>query len=111
MNTDGCACSVEVDQSHFPSMFRARVVRSRKPHKCGECGEPMPKGTLHELATGLFDDEFSSHRTCIVCWRMRNDLCSCGYYFGMVHQHIRECLGDIKEDCADTVDWITGEEV
>jgi hypothetical protein len=42
--------------------FEAKVIRTRKAHRCIWCGEDIAKGDECVVATGLFDGEFYCNR-------------------------------------------------
>jgi hypothetical protein len=53
-------------------VYRRETRRSRKEHRCLECGATIPAGTPHEVATGLWDGEWDSFRTCERCVALRD---------------------------------------
>jgi hypothetical protein len=73
-----------------PEFFREKMVKAKKQHKCGECGATIEPGEKYENAVGVWDGEFSTHKTCSICCEVRNELFCGSYGFGEVWQEIRE---------------------
>lgn len=55
------------------------IVRARRPHRCCECGAPIPPGVKYVRIGSLYDhrwDTFTMHYECRVLWgAMAGDLC------------------------------------
>lgn len=80
MSDLGCTCSCP---DYEPAdVFEEKLVRARKTHECCECGAEISKGEEHEVASGLWEGDWSRYRTCLLCVRIRNDMCRCGHVFG-----------------------------
>lgn len=75
---------VYVDHDSYPEFCSEKLVRARKPHICGECGDPIQPGDLHEYVTGKWDGCFSDHRTCARCLNVRHDYFESWIYGEMV---------------------------
>lgn len=95
----GCACACGWGGSE-PYFIRQRIVTARKLHWCVECNESIEPGDRYELTNGMWDGEFGTHKTCLPCQRIRDDLCS-DYTFGGLREAVMDCHG---------VDYITGED-
>lgn len=52
-------------------------VRTRKDHKCVECRDLIPKGTVCERVSGHFDGAWFADHTCAACADIRS-MYSCG---------------------------------
>lgn len=52
-------------------MFECNEVKARKDHKCTECRRVIPKGSLYERTSGLFDGDFFTEHTCMDCADIR----------------------------------------
>lgn len=59
-------------------------VTARKPHKCCECGETIPKGAVYERVTGKWYDKIDVYKTCAACEDVRNNLCCNGWTYTML---------------------------
>lgn len=93
---DGMECSCSCDLADPAERYYSNIVTSRKSHKCCECGEPIPPGQRHELATlvwGSWPGRRVSlvFRTCLPCYGIRRDY-GCGIYEGLQEQFY-ECFG------------------
>jgi hypothetical protein len=55
------------------TIYREELRRARKQYSCGECGDPIKVGALHEVSTGLWDGKWYTHRTCARCVNVRTD--------------------------------------
>jgi len=96
---DSCCC-VYVDNTN--EFHRREIRRARKCHKCCECGGQINIGEEYEYVAAKSEDGFWDVKTCLLCASIRDDLCTCGYYYGELRETIANCLG---------TDYITGEEV
>jgi len=88
-----CDCSVDVDKS--ADLYREGFLKARKPHKCCECREKeaiLPGQKYHKVIL-LFDGAWSTYKTCMPCYNIRERYCSYGFYFGMLRETIESCLG------------------
>lgn len=66
--------------------------KARKPHKCGECYRAINKGEVYLYEVVVFDEQVSSHKTCLHCeiarkWLEQN--CS-GFVWGEVEEDLAE---------------------
>lgn len=95
----GCSCVCSMDYEG-PSVSSVKIVRGRKAYRCCECGETIEKGERHESYAGCWEGEWTTHRTCLGCKAIRDDLCSCGFVFGQLREAVGEVLG---------MDYVTGQ--
>jgi len=63
---------------------------ARKEHQCYECREVIPIGAIYEYASGVWDRQPSSYKTCLSCVEIRNHFACDGWLFGQVWQDIRD---------------------
>ena len=78
-----CDCS----DFEAPAVFKEVTRRARKRHRCGECLGLIEPGAAYHESRGLWDGQWSSHKTCKSCFVVANDLLDC-YSFG----DLAECL-------------------
>lgn len=88
-----CNCSCDIDSCDMPKVVRAKIRTARKSHVCEECGGVIPKGKRYEYVRGLWDSDWSTHRTCLACVRIRTRYCPTCFAHGGVAHMIEECLG------------------
>lgn len=94
-----CDCSEYVDES--ADVYRSQIIKARKEHKCGECGDPILPGDKYEKVTACWEGTWGTHKTCRGCYHIRSEYMPSGWYFGQVAQGIYACLGfDYREDPA-----------
>lgn len=99
METDiagGCCC-IDADGWDFGIV---QIRTARKRYKCLECSEPIEPGQRYEYVRGCWEGAFDTHRTCVLCARIRDDLFSCGFYYGELFSQLWDCYG---------IDLMTGE--
>lgn len=94
----GCSCVCSIDYEG-PSVSSVKVVKARKAHKCCECGETIQPGERYEVYSGCWEGSWDTHKTCLPCQRLRDDLCRCGFVFGQLREAVGEALG---------MDYVTG---
>jgi len=75
-------CFVSNDGENGPEVFSYHVRKACKPYKCCECGDVIAAGESHEYASGRWEGDWNSHRTCLGCVDVR-DAFSCGYTYTM----------------------------
>jgi len=98
MTLIACDCSYDGSGLDLPSVSTTRTRTARKEHVCEECGGPIPKGAKYEYVRGRWDDEWVTHKTCMVCMRIREWYCPHGWVYGELAIQIEECLGfDYRE--------------
>jgi len=88
---DACVC---VDDYDGPSFSTDKVVKARKVHVCGECGKQINPGDKYEYVWGIWDGEQEIHKTCYVCYCIREDLFHCGWVYGQIWEHLQEAWFD-----------------
>jgi hypothetical protein len=97
-----CSCVYVGDDDTCEFSF-ARTVKAAKDHKCCECGGIIVRGTMHHLAGGKWDGDFSTFRTCPVCREIIKAFFCNGYAFGAIYddlwQHRRDIGGNVKGEC------------
>lgn len=74
------------------TVYSARVVTARKPHRCDECDGLIEPGESYERASLLSDGKWDAYSTCAAClpmadWVMRN--CGCRLH-GDLWRHLAE---------------------
>lgn len=62
-----CNC----DMGNGPSAYSSRVRTARKQHRCFECGKSIMPSQMYEYASGIWDGEPSSFKTCMRCVALR----------------------------------------
>ena len=86
-----CDC----DAYDRPAVFEEVTRRARKRHRCGEClGLIEPGATYHE-SRGLWDGQWSTHKTCGPCYVVAHTLLHC-YAFGDLVEGL-DCELDLGE--------------
>lgn len=87
---DITCCPLSGSEDCGPSVYSTRKPRARKAHTCGECGETIPIGAIHEYVTGLWDGSWDSHRTCLSCVEIRDHFACEGWLFGMLWEDLEQ---------------------
>lgn len=99
------SCDCSVSDYEPATVCVVRDVRARKQHDCGECGRTIAPGETYEHVRGLWDGDWSTHKTCLGCKRIRQHFCSDGWLYGELSELIRDCIGfDYTADLEDDDD-------
>lgn len=77
------AC-IEADWGEPAEIQREELRRAGKRHTCGECGDAIEPGDLHEYVTGKWEGEWATFRTCARCVNIRRDYFHSWVYTCMV---------------------------
>lgn len=48
-------------------MWKSKIVKTRKQHKCAACGYTIPKSFIAEYNKGLWDGEWQYYHLCEIC--------------------------------------------
>ena len=88
---DPCSCAVEYEgDAPRPEFVRITVRRARKEHRCGECLDPIRPGDDYEHASGKWEGDLMTMRTCAGCTNVRNRLFCGGWTYGEVLEDLIE---------------------
>ena len=91
-------CDCSCDHGEYPEFYSEKIVKAKKEHKCCECREIIPKGQKYHRASGKWDGEMRSYKTCLPCMRIRDDYCKYGFVFGELPEAFFNCKGfDYRE--------------
>lgn len=104
---------VTMDADGIGEFYHEAMRRARKPYKCCECYEPIAVGELYQCASGKWEGEMFSERTCAECAEIRAAFACGGWIFGELWESVREqlfwhwdemkaidCLARLKTDAA-----------
>jgi len=88
----GMSCTCSIQDYEGPSIYNESFPKSRKEHKCCECGEVIPVGVKYHKVEGLWDGSFSTYKTCMFCYEMREKHLEHGFIFGELWCCMMDCL-------------------
>lgn len=88
-----CSCAIESPCYDGPEFYSETNPRAKKDHTCGECMRIIKSGEIYERAVGVWDGEWGTHKTCMGCKRMRDEMICGGFIYGQVAEDIAEVLG------------------
>lgn len=54
-----------------PEVYKEKDRIARKPHRCCECGRPIEVGEVYSYASGVWEGQGDSYKTCKPCRAMR----------------------------------------
>lgn len=87
-----CDCSIDGGYN-YPEFWTESFPVARKEHTCCECREKIMPGQKYHRATGKWDGEWATYRTCMACYKIREHYCPHGYGLGDLRVTIMDCLG------------------
>lgn len=71
-----------------PEFFNVVYRVAKKPHRCGECLRKIQPGERYQVASGKWDGNFDSHKTCADCIEfIEKDKIDC-YCFGQLREEV-----------------------
>lgn len=65
-----------------PKCFTASTPVARKTLTCYECGGKIAKGERYERHKGMWDNHWSTYRTCLMCVEIRDHFACDGWVYG-----------------------------
>jgi hypothetical protein len=87
-----CGVCVGGNIGEYCDVWNERVIKARIPHKCEECGRPIPAGSLYERVGMLWDGKWSTTRTCLDCRAIAKAFCCEGRILGDLWESVYEDL-------------------
>lgn len=88
---------IVADYGEPADFHREKLVRARKGHTCGECGETIEPGDLYERVTGLWEGEWLRNKTCARCVNVRTDYFDAWVYGALVEDFYAEHGFDYRD--------------
>lgn len=86
-----CDCSIDHDMD--VPVYRDKIIKARKLHKCCECQSNITIGQHYERVIGMCDGHWFSVATCLPCLAIRLRYSPNGWIFGELRDHLEDCLG------------------
>lgn len=96
-----CSCSIECESDGYSQFHNDKMVTAKKEHKCTECRGIIKPGDKYEKATGKFDGEFYSYKTCPDCISLRG-LFDRWCYLAIresITEYVSEVYAQVPEKC------------
>lgn len=90
-----CLC---VEPYELSEVISVTTQRTRKRRMCGECREPIEAGTRYERAVIKSEAGVSTEITCLTCKTIRDEMFTCGWYYGEIWAWIHQCKCLAEED-------------
>jgi len=84
----------------YNEMFKAKIVKARKEHKCGECRRQISKGENYHKAGGRYDGDWWSSKQCLHCHQAAQLLIM--YCGGFLYDHVWE---DLEDHICELLPW------
>lgn len=98
----GCGC-IYIDCDEYADVYRSKVQRARKEHKCDECGRTIVRGEEYEYAVMCVEGSWDKSKTCVDCLSVRKVFFCHGWQFTTLweylDEHIQNTNGQISSDC------------
>ena len=82
-----------------PDVCGTLTVRARKPQTCCECKCAIEPGDTYEVASGKWDGEWASFKTCAPCAEVRRVFCCDGWVYGCLWEDAEEFLETMTMGC------------
>ena len=95
-------CGICLDPGDYEcaEMYSEAVVKARKPHRCCECGKAIHPRSEYQRASGKWDGDFATYRTCLDCMHIRDAFrCGGGFLFGQLWDSLHEYRNDVNTGC------------
>ena len=66
-----CSCTIDAEYDEGPDCYQEAMRKTRKTHKCCECGEVIQIGEKYESISGIWDGDPHTYKTCMDCKSLR----------------------------------------
>lgn len=86
-----CGVCIGYEPDASSEFYNSRICRAKKSHKCGECRREIISGQEYEYASGKFDNDFFTFKTCADCTSIR-DAFNCSQ--SVMHGELWQEMGD-----------------
>jgi hypothetical protein len=83
-------CPLSANDGPNAKVFKKSRVSARKDTTCCECRDPIARGTVHEVIRGLWEQSWSTYRTCLICVEIRDHFECEGWLFEHVWDDLQE---------------------
>jgi len=70
-----------------------------KEHRCHECRQPIPIGTVYEYVSGKFDGDFWTQKTCLICAEIADTFYCEGRVYGNLWEDMYEVMSELNTSC------------
>ena len=94
-----CAC-FSVDNGDYVIVLATNRRKARKLHRCNECRGAIFPGQTYIEERYLFEGTVSTHKTCLCCGSIRDNL-FCGHTYSQLWDDLEDFLGE----SIDSVPW------
>lgn len=104
MSDCGICIGSDYNDGESCAFANARYHKARKIHHCQECGRDIAKGAEYERYSGVFDNAFFTHKTCMDCVEIRSGLtCGNGITFGHLWEEIYYIFPEVTIGCLERI--------
>ena len=91
------SCYCDYDYSEMPTFYEEVIVTARREHRCCECFGAIARGERYQRASGKWEGEVKTYKTCQKCLDFEAN----------IRAHIpcfRRCaLGELIDDAVETL--------
>lgn len=82
------ACYCDYDE--YPSLYKAKMVRAAKEHRCHECRRPILAGEQYESVFAIWGGDAGAFKTCGHCvslreWTKAHVPCTCWAHGNLIN--------------------------
>ena len=89
------SCSCDYDPA---AVYNASRPLARKEHKCSECGGVIQQGERYERVDALWEEKWSTMKTCVWCLGLRDIIESGADCFCWAHGNLVEAMVEFLRD-------------
>lgn len=92
------------DDGEYCAFSNAEYPKARKPHKCQECYREIAIGSEYERYSGVYDNAFFTHKTCMDCFHIRRGLqCNNAITFGQLWEEVYYIFPEVTTGCLQRI--------
>ena len=88
-------CNINSYDGNNPDFYNNRIIKSRKEHRCNECGVTIPFGQNYQRIKGKWDGRILTYKICTICSEIRNVLFDDQIYYTELWDNLSDCLSDL----------------
>lgn len=87
-----CSCDCSYGDGEHCEVYSETFPVARKIYRCCECGQDISLHQKYHKYKGCWSGKWDTYKTCITCYKIRQEYCFHGYQFGGLRDALVNCF-------------------